>query len=160
MGSFNGREVDDPSVSEATVENDLGEASTFDTDQRNGEGSRAVLLGRKAHGLSSLERLDAPFRSRTQVQSQRWEGEPGGRTPRGRPDFAGALVAPVFEWTNSYIYISLESTPWTTKDALRAMAGGPSAEKQGGLSVRVPSEFPEQVEPLQQFVADFEQRQR
>ena len=75
-----------------------------------------------------------------------------------RPEVADALLAAAYEWTMSRRTL-LESTSWTTEDALALMAGGPAADKKGELSARMPSGFPEHVEPPPQSVADVERSQ-
>ena len=53
-----------------------------------------------------------------------------------------------------------ESTSWTTKDTMAMMAGGPVVEQiEGGLSVCMPSVFPEDVQPPPQPAADVERSQ-
>ena len=155
MGSSQGGAVDASSVPAGRAESDPGEAPASDTDQGNGEDPPAVLSGRAAHKLSSWGWLPATVRGRTRAQSQRLEGEPAGGQLRMRPEVADALLAAAYEWTMSRRTL-LKSTSWTTEDALALMAGGPAADKKGELSARMPSGFPEHVEPPPQSVADVE----
>ena len=73
-----------------------------------------------------------------------------------RPEVADALLAAAYEWTMSRRTLS---TSWTTEDALALMAGGSAADNKGELTVRMPSGFPEHVEPPPQSVADVERSQ-
>ena len=71
------------------------------------------------------------------------------------PEVADALLAAAHELAKSGSM--LKSTSWTTEDAIAMMAGGPAMEEnEGELSVRMPSGFPEDVEPPPQSVADVE----
>ena len=158
MGSSQGGAVDASSVPAGRAESDPGEAPASDTDQGNGEDPPAVLSGRAAHELSSWGWLPATVRGRTRAQSQRLEGEPAGGQLRMRPEVADALLAAAYEWTMSRRTL-LKSTSWTTEDALALMAGGPAEDKKGELSARMPSGFPEHVEPPPQSVADVERSQ-
>ena len=74
------------------------------------------------------------------------------------PEVADAMLAAAYEWTKCGSM--QKSTSWTTEDAMAMMAGGPAAEEnKGELSVRMPSGFPEDVEPPPQSVADTERSQ-
>ena len=154
MGSSQGG-VDASSVPVGSAESDSGASAASGTDQGNGEDPPAVLSGRAAHELSSWGRLPATVRGRTRGQSQRLEGEPAEEKYRLNPEVTDGLRAAVHEWTKSGSM--LKSTSWTTDDAMALMAGGPAAEEnKGELSVRMPSGFPEDVEPPPQSVADVE----
>ena len=150
--------VDASSVPTGRAETDSGASAASSTDQGNGEDPPAVLSGRAAHELSSWGRLPATVRGRTRDQSQRLEGEPAEEQYTLNPEVADALLAAAYEWTKSGSM--QKSTSWTTDDAMAMMAGGPAAgENKGELSVRIPSGFPEDVEPPPQSVADVERSQ-
>ena len=75
-----------------------------------------------------------------------------------QPEVADALLVAAYEWTKSGSV--LKSTSWTTEDAIAMVAGGLAVEEsKGELSVRIPSGFPEDVEPPPQPVADVERSQ-
>ena len=135
-----------------------GASAASGTDQRDGEDPPAVLSGRAAHELSSWGRLPATLRGRTRGQSQRLDGEPAEEQYRFNPEVADALLAAGHEWMK--FGSMLKSKSWTTEDAMAMMAGGPAAEEnKGELSVRMPSSFPEDVEPPPQSRADVERSQ-
>ena len=67
-----------------------------------------------------------------------------------KPEVADALLAAAYEWTKSGSM--LKSTSWTTEDAMALMAEGLAVENKGEVSVRMPSGFPEDVEPPPQSV--------
>ena len=137
------------------AESDLREASTPGTDQGIDEVPPAVLSGRAAHELSSWGQLPATIKGRTRGQSQRPEREPAEEQYRLNPEVADALPAAAHEWTKSGCM--LKSTSWTTEDTMAILAGRPAVEEnKGELSVRMPSGFPEDVEPPPQSVADVE----
>ena len=74
------------------------------------------------------------------------------------PEVVDALLEAAHEWTKSGSM--LKSTSWTTEDAMAMIAGGPAAEEnKGELSVRMPSGFPEDVEPSPRSVADVQRSQ-
>ena len=150
MGSSKGGAVDASSVPAGRAESDPDVAAASDTDQGNGEDSPAVLSGRAAHDLSSWGRLSATVRDRSRGQSQRLEGQPAQRRLRMKPEVADALLAAAYEWTKSGSM--LKSTSWTTEDAMALMAEGLAVENKGEVSVRMPSGFPEDVEPPPQSV--------
>ena len=72
-----------------------------------------------------------------------------------KDEVTDALLAAAYEWWRKP-GSALKRTSWTTEDAVALMAGGPAAENKGGLSVCMPSSFPEDVEPPPQSVADVE----
>ena len=147
--------MDASSVLAGRAESDSGASATSGTDQVNGEDPPAVLSGRSAHELSSWGPLPATVRVRTRGQSQRLEGEPAEEKYWLDPEVADALLAAAHELAKSGSM--LKSTSWTTEDAIAMMAGGPAMEEnEGELSVRMPSGFPEDVEPPPQSVADVE----
>ena len=97
-------------------------------------------------------------RGRTRGQSKRLEETPAEEQFSLNPEVADALLAAAHEWTKSGSMLKRAS--WTTEDAMAMMAGGPAAEEnKGELSVRMPSSFPEDVEPPPQPVADVERSQ-
>ena len=157
MGSSQGG-VDASSVPAGRVESDLVASAASGTGQGNGEDPPAVLSWRAAHELSSWGRLSATVRGRTRGQSKRLEETPAEEQFSLNPEVADALLAAAHEWTKSGSMLKRAS--WTTEDAMAMMAGGPAAgENKGELSVRIPSGFPEDVEPPPQSVADVERSQ-
>ena len=63
-----------------------------------------------------------------------------------QPEVADALLAAAYEWTKSGS--TLKSRSWMTENARAMIVGGPAAEENKvELSVRMPSGFPEDVEP-------------
>ena len=140
-------------VSRGRAESDSGASAASGTDQGNGDDPPAVLSGRATHELSSWGRLPQTVRGRTRSQRQHLEDESTQRLLMIQREVEDALYAAVQEWTESGSM--LESTSWTTEDAMAMMAGGPAAEEnKGELSVCMPSGFPEDVEPSSQSVAD------
>lgn len=71
-----------------------------------------------------------------------------------KPEVVDGLSAVAFEWTKSRSM--LKNTSWTMKAALARMAGGFAAENKRELSVSIPSECPEDVEPRPSSVAYIE----
>ena len=138
-------------------ESDSGASAASGTDQGNGEDPPAVLLGRAARERISSGRLPATVRGRTRGQSQHLEGEPAEEQYRLNPEVADALLAATNELKSGNMQ---KSTSWTTEDAMAMMAGAPAAEEnKGELSVRMPSGFPEDVEPSPRSVADAQRSQ-
>ena len=138
--------MDASSVPARRAESNSGASAAFNTVQGDGEVLPAVLSGRAAHELSSWGQLPATIKGRTRGQSQRPEREPAEEQYRLNPEVADALPAAAHEWTKSGCM--LKSTSWTTEDTMAILAGRPAVEEnKGELSVRMPSGFPEDVEP-------------
>ena len=146
--------MDASSVPAGRAESGLDASAAFGTDQGNGEGPPAFLLGRAAHELSSWERLPLTVMGRTRGQSQRLQDESAQR----QRVIEDAMSAAVQKWTE--FGSILANISCTTEDAMAMMAGGPAAEENKGESnVCMPSGFPEDVEPPPQSVADVERSQ-
>ena len=150
-GSSQEGAVDAPSGPARRADSDPSAASTPDTDQGDGEDTRALLSRRAAHEHSNWGQLPATVRGRTRGQSQRMGGEPGQY--KMNPEVGDVLLAAAYEWMKSGS--RKERTSWRTEDALDMMAGG-SAETKRELSVSMPSCFPADVEPPPQSIADVE----
>ena len=143
--------MDASSVPARRAESDSGASAASGTDQGNGDDSPVLLSGRAAHELSSWGQLPPIVRGRTRGQSLRLQGNSAQRQ-RAIEDAVSAAVQKWTEFGNI-----LESTSWTTENAMAMIAGGPAVEEnKGKLSVCMPSDFPEDVEPPPQFVADVE----
>ena len=150
--------MDASSVPAGRAESNSGASAASSTDQGNDGDLPVVLSGRAAHELSNWGRLPATVRGRTRGQSQRLEGEPADVQYRLDPEIMNALLAAEYERTKSGSM--LKSTSWTTEDAMAIMAGGPAVEEnKREVSARMPSGFPEDVEPPPQSVADVERSQ-
>ena len=137
MGSFPGGAVDASSVPAGGAESDPGAASASDTGQGNGEGSPVVLSGRPPDEPSSWGRLSPTVRGRSRCQSQRLEGEPAAHQVRMEEETTDVLLATAYEWWTKPGSI-LNRVSWTTEDAVALMAGGPTVENKGELSVCMP----------------------
>ena len=141
------------SVPVARAESESGASATSSTGQGNGEDPPAALSGRAARELCSWRRLPPTVRGRTWGKSQHVEGESAQRQFWVQREVDDALSAAVQRWTE--FGSILESISWTTEGAMAMMAGGPAVEEnKWGLSVCMPSGFPEDVEPPPQSVAD------
>ena len=100
-----------------------------------------------------LGRLPPTVRCRPRVQSQCLENKSAQRQLGIQREVEDAMSAEMQKWTG--FGSILESTSWTTEDAMVMMAEGPAAkENKGELSVCMPSGFPGDVEPPPQSVTD------
>ena len=99
-------------------------------------------------------KLPPTVMGRTRGQNQRLQGESAQR----QRVIEDVMPAAVQKWTE--FGSILENTSWTTEDAMAMMAGGRAAEENTGESnLFLPSDFPEDVEPPPQSVADEERSQ-
>ena len=153
----------------AAGEADDEKPETTGSFQGGSEGSSSVPAGRAESARAQHQpptpakgAVRTPPRScragqggRTRGQSQRQEGGPVVHQVSTDEETADALLAAAYEWSTNPGSI-LNRTSWRTEDEVVLMAGRPALKNIGGLSVCMPSGFPEDVELPPQSVADVE----